>query len=119
MGRHQSHLTDGLANSCTLMHLAAAALGLGSQWVTIHIEDSFKRLLNVPDVMTLHSIIAVGFPDVGPRQGVRRGLNEIVHYNRYDMSKHMSNQRIVEYIRDLRVKTGPQYGKDPKVKKEP
>ncbi len=119
LGRHQSHLTDGLANSCTLMHLAAAALGLGSQWVTIHIEDGFKRLLNVPDVMTLHSIIAVGYPDVSPRQGVRRGLNEIVHYNGYDMSKHMSNQRIVEYIRDLRVKTGPQYGKDPKVKKEP
>jgi len=110
-GRHQSHLTDGLANTCTLMHLAAATLGLGSQWVTIQIEDGFKRLLNVPDVMTLHSIIAVGYPDVPRREGVRRPLSEIVHHNRYDVSKHASNQGIVEYIRDLRTKTVPKYGK--------
>src|SRR4051812_41633108 len=32
-GREQTHLTDGLANTCTLMHLAAASLGLGTQWV--------------------------------------------------------------------------------------
>jgi 5,6-dimethylbenzimidazole synthase len=108
-GRHQSHLTDGLANSCTLMHLAAAAMGLGSQWITIHIEEGFKRLLNVPDVMTLHSIIAVGYPDVPPREGVRRPLDEMVHTNRYDSGKHLSNQQIVEYLRSLRGKTMPKY----------
>jgi 5,6-dimethylbenzimidazole synthase len=118
-GRHQSHLTDGLANSCTLMHLAAAALGLGSQWVTLQIEDGFKRLLNVPDVMTLHSIIAVGYPDVPRREGVRRPLDEIVHQNRYGLSRHMSDQQIVEYIRDLRTKTGPKYGKSSDPKNEP
>jgi nitroreductase len=110
-GRHQSHLTDGLANSCTLMHLAAAALGLGSQWVTIQIEDGFKRLLHVPDVMILHSIIAVGYPDISPKKGVRRPLGEIVHHDRYDLSKHMSDRQILDYIRDLRTKTGPKYGK--------
>ena len=108
-GRHQSHLTDGLANTCTLMHLAAAAMGLAAQWVTIHIEEGFKRLLNVPDVMMLHSIIAVGYPDVPPREGVRRPLEEIVHHNRYDTSKHLSNRQIVEYLRELRKKTMPKY----------
>jgi len=108
-GRHQSHLTDGLANTCTLIHLAAAALGLGTQWVTIHIEDRFKRILNVPDVMTLHSIIPVGYPDVPPREGVRRSLDEMVHYNQFDPGKYMSNRQIVEYIRSLRSKTMPKY----------
>jgi 5,6-dimethylbenzimidazole synthase len=108
-GRHQSHLTDALANTSTLIHLAAAAMGLGAQWVTVHIEDGFKHLLGVPDVMTMHSIIPVGYPDVSPRKGVRRPLAEIVHHNRYNMSKHMTNREIVEYIRELRVKTIPKY----------
>lgn len=109
-GRHQSHLTDGLANTCTLMHLAAAAMGLGSQWVTIQIEDGFKRLLNVPDVMTLHSIIAVGYPDVPPRkEGIRRPFTDLIHYNQYDHRKHMTNRQILEYISELRRKTKPKY----------
>lgn len=109
MGRHQSHLTDGLANTCMLIHLAAAAMGLGTQWVTIHIEDRFKRVLSVPDVITFYSIIPVGYPDVPPKQGVRRPLAEIVHYNQYDRSKHMSHRQIADYIRELRGKTMPKY----------
>ena len=109
MGRHQSHLTDGLANTCTLIHLAAASLGLGTQWVTIHIEDRFKRILNVPDVMNFYTIIPVGYPDVPPKEGVRRPLEELMHHNRYDRSKHLSNREVLDYIRDLRGKTIPIY----------
>ena len=109
MGRHQSHLTDGLANACMLMHVAAAALGLGSQWITIHIEDSFKRLLGVPDVMTLYQIIAVGYPDGPQKSGSRRTLQEIVHHDRYDEKKHMTNEQIVEYVRATRKKTKSKY----------
>jgi nitroreductase len=109
MGRHQSHLTDGMANTCTLIHLAAASMGLGSQWVTIHIEDWFKRILNVPDVMLFYSIIPVGYPDVPPKEGVRRPLDEIVHKDKYDRSKYLSNRQIVDYVRELRGKTMPKY----------
>ncbi len=110
-GRHQSHLTDGLANACMLMHLAAAALGLGSQWVTIHIEGSFKRALGVPDVMTLYQIIAVGYPDGPQRKTTRRKLSEMVHQDHYDRKKHMTNKQIVEYVRTLREKTLSKYMK--------
>lgn len=109
MGRHQTHLSDGMANTCTLIHLAAAAMGLGSQWVTIHIEDEFKRILNVPDVMLFYSIIPVGYPDVPPREGVRRPLSELVHYNRFDQSKYLSHREIVDFIRELRRKTMSKY----------
>ncbi len=116
-GRHQSHLTDGLANACTLMHLAAAAMGLGSQWVTIHIEDGFKQILHVPDVMTLYTLIPVGYPDVSPKEGVRRPLTEMIHYNQYDRSKHLSNRQIPEYVYELRRKTMAKY-RDRSQKKE-
>ena len=52
-GRDQSHLTDGLANACLLLHLAIASLGLTSEWVSIHIEEPHKRILGVPDLLKL------------------------------------------------------------------
>jgi 5,6-dimethylbenzimidazole synthase len=108
-GREQTHLTDGLANTCTLMHLAAASLGLGTQWVTIHIQEPFKRILDVPDLLMLYLIIPLGYPAVEPMRGVRRDLNDIVHHERYEMDKYMSNERVIEYLYELRGKTIGQY----------
>src|SRR5579884_3962727 len=108
-GRDQSHLTDGLANTCTLMHLAAASLELGTQWVTIHIQEPFKRILGVPDLLMLYLIIPIGYPAVEPLVGVRRDLDDIVHHDHYDMSKYMTNEQIIEYLYQLRGKTIPKY----------
>jgi len=47
-GRHASHFTDGLANTCTHMQLAIASLGLGSHWGTVHVQEPLKRVLGVP-----------------------------------------------------------------------
>jgi nitroreductase len=108
-GRDQSHLTDGLANTCMLMHLAAASLGLGTQWNTIHIQEPFKRILGVPDLLTLYLIIPIGYPAVEPMVGVRRDLDDIVHHDHYDMSKYMTNEQIIQYLYELRGKTIGQY----------
>jgi nitroreductase len=64
-GRDQSHLTDGLANTCTFMHLAA----------------------------------------VQPSEGVRRPLEEIVHHDHYEQDKFMSNERVIQFLYELRGKT--------------
>jgi len=108
-GREQSHLTDGLANTCTLMHLAAASLGLGTQWVTIHIQEPFKRILEVPDLLMLYLIIPIGYPAVEPIRGVRRSVADLVHHDRYEPAKYMSNQRVIEYLYELRGKTLDKY----------
>jgi nitroreductase len=108
-GRHQSHLTDGLANTCMIMHLAAASLGLGTQWNSIHIQEPFKRILDVPDLLELYLIIPVGFPAVEPKIGVRRDLDEMVHFDKYDRTKFMSSQQVIEYLYKLRGKTIPKY----------
>jgi 5,6-dimethylbenzimidazole synthase len=113
-GRHQSHLTDALANAATLMHLAAASLGLGSQHVTIHIEEPFKRVLGVPDLVMVHHIVPIGWPAMERRPGVRRPLEDVVHYDRYDMSKYMSNEGIIEFLRELRGLTRRSYHDEPK-----
>ena len=108
-GRDQSHLTDGLANTSMMMHLAAAALGLGSQHVTIHIQEPFKRILGVPDLLTFSLIMPIGLPAVPPKEGVRRPLADMVHHETFDMSKYMSNEQVIRYLYSLREKTVPVY----------
>jgi 5,6-dimethylbenzimidazole synthase len=104
-GRHQTHLTDGLSNAAMIIHLAAASLGLSSQWVSIHIQEPFKQILDVPAVLTLHTIIPVGYPKQPLTGSYRRKLEEIVHYDRYDRSKLMTNEDVVNYLRKLRAST--------------
>ena len=112
-GRHQSHLTDALSNAATLMHLAATSLGLGSQHVTIHVQEPFKRVLGVPDLLMIHHILPIGFSAIDRRPTVRRPLDEVVHYDRYDESKYMSNQQVLSFLHELRGRTMPAYHTKP------
>ena len=104
-GRHASHFTDGLANTCTHMQLAIASLGLGSHWGTVHVQEPLKRVLGVPDLIDVYLIISIGHADIERKPGVRRELKELVHHETYDMSKYMSNEDIIDYLYKLRGKT--------------
>jgi nitroreductase len=108
-GRHQSHLTDALSNAATLMHIAATALGLSSQHVTIHVQEPFKRVLDVPDLLMIHHIVPIGYSAIDRRPTVRRPLADMVHYDRYDHSKYMSNRDTLGFLAELRGRTMPAY----------
>jgi hypothetical protein len=56
-------------------------------------------------LLKLYLIIPIGYPDVPARDGVRRPLEDIVHRERYDMSKYMSNEQVVKYLYTLREGT--------------
>lgn len=101
-GRRASYFTDSMANTGLTMHLAIAALGLAAPWITVHVQDPFKRILEVPDLLDVHFIIPVGYADTTAGPGERRPLDEMVHYDRYDMSKYMSNSAVLDYLRRLR-----------------
>jgi len=51
-GRHASHFTDGLANTCTHMQLAIASLGLGSQLGDGARPGAAEARARVPDLIT-------------------------------------------------------------------
>ena len=103
-GLDQTHLTDGLSNASLLIHLAAASLGLTSQWMTIHTQGPFKEILGVPDPLILHTFIPIGY-EAGEKQhgaGWREKLDALVHEDVYDMSKHLSNRETLERLGQLR-----------------
>lgn len=104
-GRGVTNYEQGLSNAATLIHLAAAALGLCSEWVTMHIQEPFKKILDAPVVLNLHSLIPIGYPPQKLSGIYRRKLADVLHYETYDHSRLMSDPEIAEYYFEHRNKT--------------
>lgn len=100
----EQHTFDqNLANATHMICLAAASLGLGAQWWSVFqpVSEALKPILGVPTVIRIFSMVPIGYPDHKPIP-YRRKLTEMVHYEKYDMSKFRSNNDIQEYIKYLR-----------------
>ncbi|MBW2335051.1 MAG: nitroreductase family protein [Deltaproteobacteria bacterium] len=106
-------LRQSLAVSIYTLQLAAATFGLATAWGTMQTESretQIRQLLGIPDVYTVDHIVPLGYPDeekekrdktlrpVRERASLRRELNEIVHYERYDMKKFRSDEKVNEFI---------------------
>jgi len=92
------------------IHLAATALGLGAQWLSLlpPAADAMKAVLAIPLELTLFNLNPIGYPAIEPLSH-RRSLSELVHYDAYDMANFMSNNAVQEFIRshrERRVKQG-------------
>ena len=107
----QDILLENLANCSQIIHLAAAALGLVSQWVSICrvYEPEFKALLGVPAYFRIPTIIPIGYSAYEPGTAYRRELSEIVHWENYDMSKYKSNEDITNWLVELRKRMQVRY----------
>jgi 5,6-dimethylbenzimidazole synthase len=107
----EMHTFDqNLACAAYNIHLAATALGLGAQWLSLlpPVADAMKAVLAIPLELTLFNLNPIGYPAIDPLSH-RRSLSELVHYDAYDMAKFMSNDAVQEFIRshrERRVKQG-------------
>ncbi len=79
------YIEDGCAATENIL-LSAHALGLGACWVAgdkkPYCED-VKKLLGVPTQYKLISLIPIGYPAEKPPTHDKRGLNEIIHWERF------------------------------------
>jgi len=102
-GSMDSTYQKSMANAIFSMHLAATALGLGSQWASV-IDDwgnVLRPILGVPPILHLHVVVPLGYPAYQPKDSYRRSVSEIVHYEKYDLSKHRSDNDVIDYINKL------------------
>lgn len=124
-----THFTSGesatffmnLGNATQILHLAAAAAGLGTQWVSVTrpYERMLKDLLGIPDIMRIYVVVPMGYPSYKPSVSTRRNLNDIIHYDGYDPAKYRSDQEILDFLLKLRRKTDSTYNASKiKIKKE-
>jgi len=99
-------LVSGLAGAFLCMHLAARALGLGSQWVSgiadRTIEEELKELLKIPPHMMIYDMMVVGYPayDLGPRSP--RNLKDMIHIDGFQQKKYRSLEEIRKFVKMLR-----------------
>ena len=110
-GGPMATLYKNMANATQLINLAAAALGIGSMWVSVNgtWEPQIKELLGIPQMLSIHTIVPIGYPTHKAVPPYRRKLKEIVHYDRYDKSKFRTDEQIQEFLRDLRRRAVPIY----------
>jgi 5,6-dimethylbenzimidazole synthase len=98
----ESHFITGLANATLLVHLAATTLGLASQYVSDanspYMETMLKVLLKIPEPLRIYHLIPIGYAKSQIAAPPRRSLEEITHYERYDMSKFRDDQGMSKFI---------------------
>lgn len=109
----ESHFITGLANATLLIHLAAAALGLASQYVSDasspYMETMLKALLRIPEPLRIFHLVPIGYAKGNFVTPPRRELEEIIHYEGYDMNNYRNDAALEQFINRLTLQGG--YGK--------
>jgi nitroreductase len=105
--RGETMFISSLANAFLYMHMAATALGLGSQWLS-HTAIPFaqsliKELLGIPRELVLYDMLVVGYPAVEPTPRFMRAEEELVHYDYYDKAKFRTDEEVKDFLK--RTKT--------------
>jgi nitroreductase len=98
-----------LGNASQIIHLAAAALGLGAQWVSVWriVERELKDILGIPEIFRIFQIVPIGIPAYEPEPMWTRELTEITHYDQYDQAKYRTDEDIREWVLELRRRQTP------------
>jgi 5,6-dimethylbenzimidazole synthase len=108
-----SHFITGLANATLLIHLAAASLGLASQYVSDanspYMETLLKALLKIPEPLRIYHLVPIGYAKGNFVTPPRRALEEFLHHEQYDMSKYRDDAAMERFINTLTLQGS--YGK--------
>lgn len=98
----ESHFITGLANATLLIHLAATAVGLASQYVSDanspYMETMLKVMLAIPEPLRIYHLVPIGYAKSRVAVPPRRELAEIVHFEKYDMNKFRDDQGMTNFI---------------------
>ena len=109
--RYMPHRTDiihtaSLGNAFLYMHLAAASLGLASQWVSAiqvpYVNCKTKELLNIPQHMEVFDMMALGYPAIKAREKFVRKRDEMIHYNICDGDEFRTDEEVKSFVRKAR-----------------
>ena len=73
------------------MVLAATALGYGTCWIGAFNDNEVKRILRIPERLTVIALLPIGLPDEAPPPKPRKPLNQIVFPEEYPSSRTRLN----------------------------
>lgn len=110
-GGPMAHFLKSMSNATQILTLAAAACGLGAQWVSINTvtELHLRPLLGVPDEIAIHTLVPIGYPAYEPPSPYRRELKEMVHYEKFDPARIKSTEDSYQWLVAMRERSSPAY----------
>lgn len=101
----ESHFITGLANATLLIHLSATALGLASQYVSDanspYMETMLKVLLKIPEPLRIYHLVPIGYAKSSIAAPPRRPLDELIHYESYDLGRYRDDVAIERFVKTL------------------
>lgn len=105
-------IVSSLANIVVTLHYTAAALGLGSQYLSdtgsSEMEIMLRDLLGFPEPLRAYETVCIGHADMKPSSRIVKETDEIVHFERFDQSRGKSDAEIRQFI----IKNGTIPGPD-------
>ncbi len=98
----ERHFITGLANATLLLHLAAASLGLASQYVSDvgspYMATMLRAWLGIPDPLRVYELVPIGWPLRQPQPTPRRPLDDLIHRERYDLAKQRDWASVEQFL---------------------
>jgi nitroreductase len=80
----QPAYTVDVSIACAFMILQAYELGLGTCWIGAFKEDEVKKILKIPEPVRVVAMITLGYSNQPPSQKSRKGLEQIVCFEKYE-----------------------------------
>jgi nitroreductase len=80
----QPAYTVDVSIACSFMILQAHELGMGTCWIGAFKEDEVKKILKIPDFVRVVAMIPLGYPDEDPSQRSRKGLDQIISFEKFE-----------------------------------
>jgi nitroreductase len=84
MGGYWNSLPVDIGIAFEHLMLAAESEGLGTCWIGAFIEEDVRRILGVPEKVKIVALTPVGYPAADKIYRERKGLDEIVMFEKWD-----------------------------------
>ncbi|MBN2321086.1 MAG: nitroreductase family protein [Acidobacteria bacterium] len=92
---------SSMAGAFLYMHLAAASLGLASQWYSAaggpDSEREIKKILGVPGPLKIYDMMALGYAAQPPAPKEVRSLEEMIHYDDCGLKDFRNDGEVAVY----------------------
>jgi nitroreductase len=72
----------GIALTHIVLH--GVELGLGSCWIGAFNQEEVKKILEIKEEYKVVALLPIGYPAESPTPRERKGLEEVVSYNRFE-----------------------------------
>lgn len=115
----RANLADGSVSvlSCTMGHvsmliqIAAASLGLSSARIDTNSQDGYRKVLGIPEPVRLYIMVPIGHRAYQPGPPRRLPIEDLIHYEKYDMDKLMVGDDFLKHLEKIRGASKGSYGK--------